>query len=114
MSMIKQLVINNLKNEIMELEDELKPLLDENGDLDYVLYRNNNSGELHICNIFKNHRKTLCSERLNDDYDNVYSAFTENDIRLIAGYLEKKHINGYGDIHICGTCISSLYGDKDY
>lgn len=48
MSMIKQLVINNLKNEIMELEDALKPLLDENGDLDYVLYRNNNSEELHI------------------------------------------------------------------
>ena len=112
--LIRKYSDEKLKNAIMALEKDLKQFLDENGSTDYLFCRNNKTREIHICNYHKDNKRTLCSENIDDGYEHIYPGFTENDIRLISGYLEKKHINGYGDIHICGTCISSLYGDKDY
>lgn len=106
--------LEKLEKKMNVLSFLLKSHLEKHSDRRYVFSINNDTEELHICNIYEDDGETRCSEILDDDYLKVSPAFTANDIRLIAGYLEKKQINGYGDIHICGNCIRSLYGDKDY
>lgn len=105
--------LEKLENEIKILSNFLKSHRETNSERCYVLYINNNTEELHICDVCEDNSVTCCSESLDNDYIDVSPDFTANDIRLIAGYLEKKNISGYGKVNICGNCIRSLYGNED-
>lgn len=105
--------LEKLEKKMNVLSIFFKSHLEKRSDRRYVFYINNDSEELHICNIYKDDSETCCTEILDDDYIEVSPAFTARDMRLIAGHLEKKDISDYGEVHICGTCISSLYGNED-
>lgn len=107
----KYYTLNKLLNSIDEyIKQIVEELYEEESNVRYALYRNQESNIIHIKST-KNY-EFECSHRKTEKYKKISRYYSEREIKIIASCIDKYELSDGEVVDICGNCIRQLYGDN--